>query len=426
MEKKRNWLDRFKKLFSSEIQSKQEKKERRKRWLFGRFKSRLSPALPDPSLKRMRSLREAEREQSKHAVAVAVATAAAAEAAVAAAQAAAEVVRLTGSPLLLRRSWERAATKIQTLFRGYLARRALRALKGLVKLQALIRGQAVRRQADITMKGLQSLMKIQSLARANRLIKAAFDHQALEAKEAFHEKPMEKKEAGLARAEVYNEKNWDGSILSKEEIISLLKKRQEAAVKRGRALEYASSSQEKRHPRRPTTPVDHELQLNNLEPKWRWLEGWVDTQPSNMDIPEVSPIPFQLQKLHNSESIKGKAEECELRYLARRSFTRNDDDSISSYPYFPSYMASTASTKAKFRSMSTPKQRQGTFEFSDQRSSHKDRLLSPSPSVKTINHDRSPRLEKNAGPSKHYRSPNYLSIGSEQSLLCWDRRSPFR
>lgn len=45
---------------------------------------------------------------------------------------------------------------------GFKARKALRALKGVVKLQALIRGWAVRQQAINTLKCLQSLVNIQS------------------------------------------------------------------------------------------------------------------------------------------------------------------------------------------------------------------------------------------------------------------------
>ncbi|PKU64889.1 Protein IQ-DOMAIN 14 [Dendrobium catenatum] len=421
MAKRKNWLDRLKNFFTSETQSKQEKKDRRRRWLFGRLKSKFSPALPPPSLLRLKSLREAEQEQTMHAVAVAIATAAAAEAAVAAAQAAAQVVRLTGNSLSYQRTQEIAATKIQTAFRGYLARRALRALKGLVKLQALIRGQAVRRQTNITLKGLKSLMKIQSQACANRM-KTAAHNQSNEDKDVFHLKALKDRLTVHTQAQ-HSDRMWNGSILSKDEIISLLRKRQEAAFKRERAMDYASTYQERRHFANPTTPIsDHELNTNTRHANWSWL----DSQPQDKDIHEVSPLQCRdriarNQQLLASESPsehKGKAEDFEIVYQARRSFNRSeraqskDDDFFSSSPYFPSYMASTASTKAKFRSASTPKQRQGTLNSSDHCSLNKDKLLSPLPFVKTpLNHQRSPRLRGNSGPAKHF------SIDSERSLV---------
>nr|CAB3493878.1 unnamed protein product [Digitaria exilis] len=52
---------------------------------------------------------------------------------------------------------EVAATLIQSAFRAFLARRALRALKGIVLLQALIRGHAVRRQTEETLQCMQAL-----------------------------------------------------------------------------------------------------------------------------------------------------------------------------------------------------------------------------------------------------------------------------
>lgn len=49
------------------------------------------------------------------------------------------------------------------------ARRALRALKGLVRLQALVRGHNVRKQAQMTMRCMQALVRVQARVRARRL-----------------------------------------------------------------------------------------------------------------------------------------------------------------------------------------------------------------------------------------------------------------
>ncbi|KAL1559120.1 iq-domain [Salvia divinorum] len=106
------------------------------------------------------------KEQTNHAIAVAAATAVAADAAVAAAQAAVAVVRLTSQGRGGREIF--AAIKIQAVFRGFLARKALRALRGLVKLQALVRGYLVRKRAAATLHSMEALIRAQVLVQARR------------------------------------------------------------------------------------------------------------------------------------------------------------------------------------------------------------------------------------------------------------------
>ncbi|KAI3808675.1 hypothetical protein L1987_24633 [Smallanthus sonchifolius] len=60
---------------------------------------------------------------------------------------------------------EQAATKAQAAFRGYLARRAFWALKGIISLQALVRGHLVRRQAVVTLRCMRAIVEFQALAR---------------------------------------------------------------------------------------------------------------------------------------------------------------------------------------------------------------------------------------------------------------------
>ncbi|GJY37947.1 IQ-DOMAIN 14-like protein [Tanacetum coccineum] len=104
---------------------------------------------------------------------------AAADAAVAGAQAAVAVVRLTsdgrGTLFSGREKW--AATKIQSVYRGHLARRALRALRGLVKFQTLMKGFVVRKRVAATLYSMQTLLRAQVAVRSQRAHRSFKDHR---------------------------------------------------------------------------------------------------------------------------------------------------------------------------------------------------------------------------------------------------------
>ncbi|XP_050228103.1 protein IQ-DOMAIN 20 [Mercurialis annua] len=63
-----------------------------------------------------------------------------------------------------------AARKIQAAFRGHLARRAFRALRSMVKLQALARGAYVRKQSRIALHCMHALVRLQVRIRARQLL----------------------------------------------------------------------------------------------------------------------------------------------------------------------------------------------------------------------------------------------------------------
>ncbi|XP_021770661.1 protein IQ-DOMAIN 1-like isoform X1 [Chenopodium quinoa] len=218
----------------------------------------------------------ADKEQTKHAYSVAIATAKAAEAAVAAAQAAAEVVRLTATttPVSGKSKEEAAAIKIQTAFRGYMGRRTLRALRGLMRLKAVMQGQAIKRQTTNTLKSMQTLARVQSQVHERRQKMA---EENLARQKQIQQKYAKEQAKELEKSQ-QNGDGWDSSRQTKEQIEAKLQSRHEAAIRRERTLAYAFTHQQAW---KASSMSAHTLfmDVNNPHWGWSWLERWLAAKP---------------------------------------------------------------------------------------------------------------------------------------------------
>ncbi|QHN82154.1 hypothetical protein S245_070415 [Arachis hypogaea] len=295
------------------------------------------------------------------------------------------------------RNQHAAASKIQAVYRGYMARRSFRALKGLVRLQGVVRGQNVKRQTVNAMKHMQLLVRVQSQIQSRRI-------QMLENQARYQAELRNDKDVASTLGKLTSEnEEWDDSLLTKEEIEARLQRKVEAIIKRERAMAFAYSHQLwKSTPKSSSTPV---TDLRSGPWWWNWLERQMPAssnpqekqslknfqittprpyseqktspKPASTSTPRQHHFAFDNMDIPTPKSTKStilpsskpsrtppyRTPQPPIMSKYSRAFdvALKDDDSLTSCPPFsvPNYMAPTVSAKAKVRANSNPRERFG-------------------------------------------------------------------
>ncbi|TVU36716.1 hypothetical protein EJB05_18661 [Eragrostis curvula] len=361
---------------------KADKSKSRRKWPFGKSKSSdpstsetapVAPLPPAPSTQPTRPHSqeikdvkpvETDSEQNKHAYSVALASAVAAEAAAVAAQAAAEVVRLTAvttmttSKMPVSSRDELAAIKIQTAFRGYLARRALRALRGLVRLKSLVDGNAVKRQTAHTWHCTQTMTRVQTQIYSRR-VKMDEEKQALQRQlQLKQQRELEKmkwRNSGRTVTPTFTDPgnpNWGWSWMERwmtarpwESKVTPDKDTKDRAL----AKNPSTSAVRTAVPRaisiqRPATPNKSSRPPSRQSPSTPPSKGPSTSGKNRPASPRGSWL-YKEDDLRSITSIRSERP----RRLSIGGASVRDDASLTSTPPLPSYMQSTESARAKSR-----------------------------------------------------------------------------
>ncbi|KAF7837887.1 protein IQ-DOMAIN 14 [Senna tora] len=202
---------------------------------------------------------------------------------------------------------EVAAIKIQSVFRSYLARQALCALRGIVKLQALVRGHLVRKQA------MEALLTAQGRACAHRI-------------QVSSQPKSNQRHRNTSQDNIWRHMHTDMDV---EDIKVMDMNVSESKAECRRSRNRNINGYEYEHPRFVFSISKQEK--HNVSPS-----------------PSPSPSPSA-----QTSPASSKPDDAKLGYA---------ECANSHYSLVPNYMANTESSRAKFRSHSAPKQRPESFE----------------------------------------------------------------
>ncbi|KAL0457569.1 UNVERIFIED_CONTAM: protein IQ-DOMAIN 14 [Sesamum latifolium] len=176
-----------------------------------------------------------------------------------------------------------AAITIQTAFRGYFARRALHALKGLVKLQALVRGQNVRKQAKMTMRCMQALLRVQSRILDQRMRQTSEESRRSTFSDtnvisnSLYLQDIHDDRRSNSKPETSIPDDWDERPHTIDEVKAMLQQREKkATLKHKRNLSQAFSEQTWRAGRNSSLGSENELgeKKHQLPDRWMAAKPW--------------------------------------------------------------------------------------------------------------------------------------------------------
>ncbi|CAH9081350.1 unnamed protein product [Cuscuta europaea] len=352
-----------------------------------------------------------------------------------------------------------SAIRIQSIFRGYMARKNFRSLRGLLRLQGFIRGDNVKKQTVNAMKQMHLFVRIQNQIRLRRI--EMTENQAAQWQTSKNYKDGESTLSKWSLpSEAGHNENWDGSRLTKDEVDERRQKKLEATMKRERAMAYAYSH--KLWKANPKYKMN--IQSNGFPLWWKWLEHALpsvnhsvsqsavkkshqsparaisectprpllrnyteygghfeaDTPTSTKSSVPARPKPFHTPgRTPPSSSLRKKYAHSGASFAGSPyKFPSKDDDSLTSCPPYsvPNYMSPTISAKAK----ASP--REGSIGTP---SSHSGRRLSYPLNVGSFKWNRGSSKGGASSLKDFSGSADRLSVDSAVSMPASVDRKPF-